>query len=128
MLRSTQATRELLVRADQVHLQQVILNLAINAMDAMLDATSTEKTLVFQTALTGESEVEVSISDTGRGIPSDQLGRVFEPFYTTKLEGTGLGLSISRAIIETYGGKIWAANLPGGGAMFRFILPLAHQG
>jgi signal transduction histidine kinase len=118
------AVQRLPIRADRVHVQQVILNLAINAMDAMLDAAA-ERRLTFQTMLTEESEVEVSISDTGNGIPSDQLDNVFDAFYTTKAAGTGLGLSIARAIIETYGGKIWADNRPEGGAVFRFVLPLA---
>ena len=97
-------------------------------MDAMVDAAPTERKLEFQASLTKDSKVELSISDTGRGIPTAQLASVFEPFYTTKLKGTGLGLSISRTIIETYGGRIWATNLPGGGAVFRFNLPLAHHG
>jgi signal transduction histidine kinase len=125
---SSQPSRKLPVRADKVHVQQVILNLATNAMDAMVDAVSSERKLVFQTTLTEESKVEVSISDTGRGIPSDQLGSVFDAFYTTKPTGTGIGLSIARAIIETYGGRIWADNRPEGGAVFRFVLPLAQRG
>ncbi|MGN7736699.1 sensor histidine kinase [Ensifer sp. 22564] len=125
---SSDPTRALPVRADKVHLQQVILNLATNAMDAMVDAAATERKLVFQTALIENSEVELSISDTGRGIPSDQLDHVFHAFYTTKPTGTGLGLSIARAIIETYGGKIWADNRADGGAVFRFVLPLAQHG
>ncbi len=128
LLSSNQFAKELPVRADQVHVQQVLLNLATNAMDAMLDAVSTERKLVFQTALTEGRKVEVSISDTGRGIPEDQLGSVFDAFYTTKPSGTGLGLSIARTIVETYGGKIWADNRPEGGAVFRFVLPLAQRG
>ena len=128
LLSSNQFATELPVRADQVHVQQVLLNLATNAMDAMLDAASTERKLVFQTALTEGRKVEVSISDTGRGIPEDQLGSVFDAFYTTKPSGTGLGLSIARTIVETYGGKIWADNRPEGGAVFRFVLPLAQRG
>jgi signal transduction histidine kinase len=124
---SGKPAQKLPVRADKVHVQQVILNLATNAMDAMLDAASNERKLVFQTTLTEASKVQVSISDTGRGIPSDQLGNVFDAFYTTKPTGTGLGLSIARAIIETYGGKIWADNRPEGGAVFRFFLPLAQR-
>ena len=77
--------------------------------------------------MVGKSKVEVSVSDSGTGIPDDKLKGVFEPFYTTKPQGTGLGLSISRAIIEAYGGKIWAENRPGGGATFRFTLPLAKE-
>ena len=68
--------------------------------------------------------MEVSVSDSGTGIPEHALSRVFDTFYTTKKQGTGLGLSIARTIVETYGGKIWAENKPGCGAVFRFTLPL----
>jgi signal transduction histidine kinase len=114
------------VRADKVHLQQVILNLAMNAMDAMDEAAAADRKLVLQTTLCGDSKVEMSISDTGRGIPKERLDSIFQAFYTTKPNGTGLGLSIARAIVETYGGKIWADNRAGGGAVFRFVLPLAQ--
>ena len=86
----------LAVRADQVHLQQVMLNLAINGMDAMLHSIPGRRRLAFQTALIGESEVEVSVSDTGTGIPEEKLKNIFESFMTTKAEGPGLGLSIAR--------------------------------
>lgn len=126
---SAQPGQKLPVRADLVHLQQVILNLATNAMDAMTDVTSAERRLTIQTTLAEAShDVELSIADTGRGIPSDKLGSIFDAFYTTKPNGTGLGLSIARAIIETYGGRIWANNRPEGGAVFRFALPLAQRG
>lgn len=128
LVSSSEPARELPVRADKVHVQQVILNLATNAMDAMLDAATTERKLVFETTLIENSKVELSISDTGRGIPSDQLDSVFRAFYTTKPSGTGLGLSIARAIVETYGGNIWADNRAEGGAVFRFVLPLAQRG
>ena len=121
-----QAPRQLSVRADRIHMQQVILNLATNALDAMLDSVPEGRRLVLQTELSEGSKVAVSIADTGTGIPSDQLARVFETFYTTKANGTGLGLSIARAIVETYGGKIWAANRPEGGAVVSFVLPLAR--
>jgi len=77
--------------------------------------------------LLAESKVEVSVSDTGTGIPQHKLGQVFDTFYTTKEHGTGLGLSIARTIVETYGGKIWAENRPVGGAVIRFTLPLIRQ-
>jgi signal transduction histidine kinase len=80
--------------------------------------------MILQTALVGESEVEVSLSDSGVGIPNDKLEDVFETFYTTKQKGTGLGLSIVRTIVEKSGGKIWAENRRGGGVVFRFTLPL----
>ena len=74
--------------------------------------------------MVGQTEVEVSVSDTGPGIPNDKLKSVFDTFYTTKPHGTGLGLSIARTIIENYGGQIWAENKLRG-AVFRFTLPLA---
>jgi signal transduction histidine kinase len=121
----SQAKTALPVRADAVHLQQVILNLALNAMDAMLNCVPGSRQMTLQTALVGRTEVEVSVADTGTGIPNDKLKDVFATFYTTKPQGTGLGLSIARTIIETYGGRIWAENKLGGGAVFRFTLPLA---
>ena len=124
-LNREQAETSLHVRADQVHLQQVFLNLVINGMDAVQNRTPGDGNISIQTALLGESAVEVSISDSGVGIPKDKLNQVFDAFYTTKQEGTGLGLSIARKIVETYGGRIWAENRPGGGAIFRFTLPLS---
>ena len=124
-LSADQAQGPLPVRADQVHLQQVIINLAANGLDAILDCSPDKRRLALQTAKVGESEVEVSVADTGTGIPDDKLNDVFKTFFTTKPQGTGLGLSIARTIIETYGGRIWAENRLGGGAVFRFTLPLA---
>jgi signal transduction histidine kinase len=116
--------RPLPVRADSIHLQQVILNLARNGMDAMADMAPNARRMTIQTTLLGESTVEVSVSDSGTGIPESKLSEVFDTFYTTKEQGTGLGLSIARTIVETYGGKIRAENRPLGGAVFRFTLPL----
>ena len=118
--------RTLLVRADPVHLQQVIVNLVTNAMDAMTDTTPAARKITIQTVLAGKSTVEVSVSDSGTGIPAHKINEVFEAFYTTKEQGTGLGLTVARTIIETYGGKIWAENQAGGGAVFRFTLPLVR--
>src|SRR5262249_8691170 len=115
------------VRADSIHLQQLILNLARNGMDAMTKAAPGAHTITIQTALLGESTVEVSVSDSGTGIPEQNLGKIFDTFYTTKEHGTGLGLSIARTIVETYGGKIGAENRPVGGAVIRFPLPLIRQ-
>jgi signal transduction histidine kinase len=114
------------VRADPVHLQQIMLNLALNGMDAMVSGAPAPRRITFQAALTGNKEVEISVSDSGVGIPSDKLEGIFEPFFTTKPQGLGLGLSIVRTIVESYGGRIWAENRLGGGAVFRFTLPLAR--
>jgi signal transduction histidine kinase len=124
-LTADQDSAALPVRADPVHLQQVVLNLAINAMDAMQNGPSDGRAMDIRTARTGNSELTVTVTDTGIGIPQDRLEGIFEPFYTTKAQGTGLGLSIAHTIVKTYGGKIWAENRPGGGAVFRFTLPLA---
>jgi signal transduction histidine kinase len=123
-LSAKQAEGPLLVRADKIHLQQVVLNLAMNGMDAMESCAPGNGKMSIQTAWVGESKIEVSVTDTGIGIPQDKLNEVFDTFFTTKRQGTGLGLSIARTIIENYGGRIWAENRPGGGAAFRFTLPL----
>jgi signal transduction histidine kinase len=114
------------VRADRVQLQQVILNLLTNGMDAVSSSPTSRRRLLIQAIPSGDSEVEVVVSDLGPGIPKDGLNRIFETFYTTKSNGTGLGLSIARTIIEAHGGRIWAENREGGGAVLRFTIPLAQ--
>jgi signal transduction histidine kinase len=123
-LHANDAGQPLLVRADRVHLQQVIISLTMNGMDAMIDTALDARRITIEAALRAEAIVEVSVSDTGMGIPEGKLSEIFETFYTTKDQGTGLGLSVARTIVETYGGKIWAENRAGGGAVFRFTLPL----
>jgi signal transduction histidine kinase len=112
------------VRADRIQLQQALVNLAVNGIDAMRDCNRGKRRLSISTTLVNDSSVEVSVADTGAGIPPDKLNTVFDAFFTTKSQGTGLGLSIARTIVETFGGRIWAENRPGGGALFRFTLPL----
>jgi signal transduction histidine kinase len=114
---------ELRIRGDPVQLQQVILNLVVNSMDAMAGLPY-GRTVIGRTELNGGSTVEISISDSGPGIPPDKLAHVFDPFFTTKHQGMGIGLSIARTIILAHKGRIWAENQTGGGAAFRFILPL----
>jgi PAS domain S-box-containing protein len=117
--------RALTVRADKVLLEQVLLNLVVNALDALSNSAPDKRDVAIQTEMTEGSEVRVSVADSGPGIPNDKLRAVFDAFYTTKSQGTGLGLSIARSIIEVYGGRIWAENRSGGGAVFHFTLPLA---
>ena len=117
----------LLVRGDKIHLQQVILNLAMNGLDAMQHCEPGSGRMKIHTTMATDSIAEVSIADSGTGIQNDRLPMIFDAFYTTKQQGTGLGLSIARTIVETYGGKIWAENLAAGGAAFRFTLPLSRM-
>jgi len=112
------------VKGDLIQLQQVILNLIVNAMDAMSDMPSAERRITVTTARDGNS-AELSVSDVGPGIPVEKLKEVFEPFFTTKPQGMGMGLSIARTIVEAHGGRLSAENLAGRGAAFRMRLPLA---
>jgi len=125
-LSANRSRRRLPVLANELRVQQVILNLAMNAMDAMARSARRTRKLTFETSTRAPSLVQVSVADSGTGIPGEKLGRVFDMFYTTKPQGAGLGLPIARTIIESYGGKIWAENQNDGGAVFRFILPLAE--
>ena len=119
------AAPPLSVRADHVHLQQVLLNLAMNGMDAMKDVAAGRR-MTFRTSQIDEAKVEIAVLDNGSGIPEGRLKEIFDSFVTTKQHGTGLGLSIARTIVEMYGGRIWAENREHGGAAFRFVLPLAR--
>jgi signal transduction histidine kinase len=114
----------LMVRADPVHLLQVLLNLATNAMDAMANTPRAARRIGIRVALLDDCKVEVVVTDSGPGIPQGRMNEIFDTFYTTKADGTGFGLSISRTIVETYGGKIWAENCTSGGAAFHFTFPV----
>jgi two-component system sensor kinase FixL len=109
-----------LVLADKVQIQQVILNLIRNAIDAMEESPRRE--LRIEARPSGGEMIEVSVADTGPGISEEVIGQLFQPFVTTKATGMGIGLSISRTIVESHGGSLWAEPNPGGGALFRFTL------
>jgi PAS domain S-box-containing protein len=108
------------VLADPVQLQQVFMNLMLNAIEAMKDAGGH---LTIRTQVNPEGRLLVSISDTGVGLAAESAEQVFEPFHTTKPQGTGMGLTITRSIVESYGGRVWATANQGIGATFHFILP-----
>jgi two-component system sensor histidine kinase DctS len=110
------------LRGDRVHLQQVLLNLIINGLDAMADTPEPRRRIVVRTEADG-SGVGVRVIDAGHGIPPDKLRAAFESFFTTKEHGMGLGLSIARSIVELHGGRIWASNNVEGGATLTFTLP-----
>jgi PAS domain S-box-containing protein len=110
------------VCGDKVHLEQVLLNLLLNGMDAMASTPVPQRRLAVRTARR-DGAVEVAVMDNGPGIPATALPRLFESFFTTKKDGMGLGLPLARSIVEAHGGRIWAENRPGGGAAFRITLP-----
>ena len=114
------------ILGDRIQLQQVILNLAVNGIDAMKDTPNEDRVISIQTSRV-EKFAELSVSDCGPGIPEDKIKQVFEPFFTSKAEGMGMGLSIARTIMEAHNGRIWAENQPGG-ASFRIKLPISNDG
>ena len=125
ILRTALTPDALPVRADPIHMQQVIMNLIMNGMDAMEDEPG-PRNLTIRTRRNAEYDfAEVRVSDSGKGIPEDKLTNIFDAFVTTKPQGTGLGLPIARTILESYGGDIWAENRQRG-AVFSFRLPLAR--
>jgi PAS domain S-box-containing protein len=108
------------VVGDRVQLEQVLMNLMLNAIEAMRDANGN---LTITSNPTEDGHLLISVSDTGVGIPTDKVDRIFDTFFTTKPQGTGMGLAISRSIVESHGGRLWATSNPGRGSTFRFTLP-----
>jgi len=108
------------VMADRVQLQQVLMNLMLNGIEAMLD---TRGELSIKSKLADDGQLLISVTDTGVGLPTENAGQVFDPFFTTKSQGTGLGLAITRSIVESHGGRVWATGNSGRGATFSFTLP-----
>jgi PAS domain S-box-containing protein len=115
------------VEADRVQLQQVLLNLCINGIEAMHEMDANQRQLTVQTAM-WNGDVLAAVSDRGMGIEPAKAEQLFKPFHTTKANGMGMGLAISRSIIESFGGKLWAEANAGGGAIFSFSLPAGSQG
>jgi signal transduction histidine kinase len=112
------------ILGDRIQLQQVILNLVVNGIDAMKNTPAANRTISVRTSRVGKF-AELSVSDRGSGIPEDKLKEIFEPFFSSKAEGMGMGLSIARTIVEAHGGQLLAENGTSGGATFRVRLPLA---
>ena len=114
------------VHGDRVQIQQVLLNLILNGIDALEGAGHPGRSVTVTARRGAAASVEISVVDTGRGIAASQLARIFEPFFTTKPKGMGMGLSISRRIVESHGGRLWAESNTGRGAIFRFTLPIGR--
>jgi signal transduction histidine kinase len=117
------------IMGDRVQLQQVLMNLIVNSIDAMKEADGT-RNLVIKSQQAENEQVMLSVIDTGVGLPAQQADKIFNAFFTTKDQGTGMGLRISRSIVESHGGRLWAADSPPRGASFHFTLPTkaeAHE-
>jgi len=110
------------VMGDRVQLQQVMMNLVMNSVDAMKDVDGTRE-LAIQSQRAEDGQLLVSLSDTGVGLPPQQADQIFNAFFTTKPQGTGMGLRISHSIVESHGGRLWAADNPPRGASFYIALP-----
>jgi PAS domain S-box-containing protein len=115
------------IETDNIQIQQVIFNLLQNGIEAINGSTGGERQLAIRTGRVGEDSIEISVSDTGGGIPADMMDRLFEPFVTTKPNGMGIGLSISRSIVDAHGGRLWATPNPKRGATFHLRLPTRSE-
>jgi C4-dicarboxylate-specific signal transduction histidine kinase len=111
------------IRGDGVQLQQVLINLILNAVDAMSERAQNARTLTLRCGRFKDDSVRISVEDTGDGIATGNEEKIFEPYHTTKARGLGLGLSLSRSIVLAHGGRLWAENRPEGGAVLHFVIP-----
>jgi signal transduction histidine kinase len=116
------------VLADRIQLQQVILNLVINGIEAMQPVTDRPRELVIRTRQDETDQVLVTVSDCGVGVAAEDVDRLFDAFFTTKSDGMGMGLSICRSIVDAHGGRLSASGNTGSGATFQFTLPLHQEG
>jgi C4-dicarboxylate-specific signal transduction histidine kinase len=114
------------VIGDRIQLQQVVLNLVINGIEAMSEVEGRERELIIRTEALDGGEVRVAVEDRGKGVGEDTMTRLFEPFFTTKPQGVGMGLSVSRSIIEAHCGRLWVESVPRQGSTFYFILPIGE--
>jgi two-component system sensor kinase FixL len=111
------------VRGDKVQLQQVLLNLLLNAFDAVRNSPENERSVAVEADRDGASMLKIAVHDSGIGLTGDEIAKIFQPFYSTKRDGLGMGLSICRSIVEAHGGRLWAENNFDRGATFYFTLP-----
>ena len=115
------------VPLDAIAIEQVVLNIVRNAIDSMSDAPAHERRLAVWTALASEEEVEIGVADSGQGFSFEALAKMFDPFFSTKVERMGMGLTIARSIVEAHRGRLWAEQNPGRGATFRIVLPIVAR-
>jgi len=117
---------QLPVHADRVQLQQVILNLVMNAIDAMRPVVDRARVATIEVARGGADMLCIAVRDCGIGIHSAERARIFDPFHTSKPDGMGMGLAISRSIVESHGGRLWVTANEGPGVTFQFVLPVSR--
>lgn len=121
------ANRALPALGDRIQLQQLLINLLINAIQAMASGNSDVREILVTTSIDESNQANVRVQDTGPGIDPDSARQLFKAFFTTKAEGLGMGLSICRSIVESHGGRVWIEPNPGGGAIFQFSLPRVEK-
>jgi signal transduction histidine kinase len=112
-----------IITGDRVQLQQVVLNLILNALQAMGEAGEDARRMLITTSQTELNELYIGVQDTGPGLSPETLSRLFEPFFTTKPNGMGMGLAICYSIVEAHGGRLWATACQPHGALFQFVIP-----